>query len=609
MILARVAGAWLAGLAATAMLEERAPIAAAVLYVVTLAGVWFRRVNLAEAFVLPLLFIAAGYLHDRSRPQIGPESVAAYAGLDRAVIEGVVVDEPEHRAGSQRLRVRAEAAIARTDRRTVSGDLLVITSPLRDYSAGDRLELEGRVRLPPSSGDFDYRAYLLRRGIVAESYYPYIERLESDQLPWPKRLILAARRAAARRLRENLDPVEAGLAQGVLIGGAGVVPKGVVQDLRATNLSHLVVVSGYNVTLVGGLGVAASAWLVGRRRALLLGILLAWGYAAIAGLSPPVARAGVMVTLALTAGWLGRPGSASTALALAAALMTAVNPQLIHDVSFQLSFAATLGLVVIARPLSEATMSAERRRGVVGAVVETMSVTVAAMLATLPIQLHHFDRLSLVGLPANLLVVPAFPLMVAASALAIALPVLHTGLAESLAPLLSLPFRWFALVARALGELPGASVPSGRYAPLVVLAAYAAFGLAVLGWRSRSRLTGRLPAVRAPRWMEPAVFAGMGVITLALWVTVLWPVDREFEIAVLDAGDGQAVLVRDRAGRTVLIDGGADGGRLLEELEAVLPSGTGRIDAVFVTSWGPRRALRGRLGDPAAGSSVHRDRP
>ena len=193
-------------------------------------------------------------------------------------------------------------------------------------------------------------------------------------------------------------------------------------QLNDTNTSHLVVVSGENVVLVSTYATIALAWLVGRRRALALSIAAVFGYALLVGASPPVMRATIMGVLLVVAQLSGRPTHGLTSILFAAALMAGLDPRVLRDVSFQLSFAATAGIVYLASPLRQLDRS-RRWHGRCGAMRcragsgrssrSRSSVTLAAIIATAPLLALNFGRLSLVALPANLLVVPAFPLILA----------------------------------------------------------------------------------------------------------------------------------------------------------------------------------------------------
>ena len=243
-----------------------------------------------------------------------------------------------------------------------------------------------------------------------------------------------------------------------------MLPADIAADLNTTNTSHLVVVSGENVVLVSAFATAALAWLVGRRRALLLSIVVVAAYAILIGASPSVLRATIMGILLIVAKLAGRPTSGLTSILFAAALMSGIDPRIGRDLSFQLTFAATLGIAYLASPISEWVIEccarALRRDTVPGWLaawfVEPLAVTLAATIATAPLIALNFGRISLVALPANLAIVPVFGLIMASSALAAV---------GGLLPMWRLPFAapayyslsyWIAIT-HWLATIPGAS--------------------------------------------------------------------------------------------------------------------------------------------------------
>jgi competence protein ComEC len=581
VILARVGAAWGTGLVVAALFGDAWYWAVAGLFVVAAIAVQRGALSWSGGMALGVAAVAGSVLYINTIPSIGADSVARYAGAGTVVLTGTVVGEPEVRAADLRMRVRVEDVTAGGRTVPAGGDLLVISFRLFTYELGDRLELEGRVRLPSNPADFDYRGYLLRKGIVGEVLFPRIERVGSSDLPVHTRAIAWLRRAIADRLDAVLDVEPAALAQGVLVGRAPSLSPATKERLRATGLSHLVVVSGQNITLVGMLTASGLGWLIGRRKALLAGIVAAWCYAALAGFSPPVFRAVVMVTLTLFALRLGRPQSGFAALGLAFLILTVFDPQAIHDVSFQLSFAAMAGILLLSDRLLTLLMPpGERRLGFRGSAAEAVAVSFAAISGTLPVQLYHFEQVSLLAMPANLLVVPIFPLLVGAALLTVLLSLLSAELAGTSAVLLGVPFEWFGLVARSLGGL--GAVSSSGVAGL--LAATAVFG-AVVGALTFGRRFGGLLARRG---VAVPAFAGLAAVTagvaVGLWSVVLTPGGGAARLDVLDIGAGQAVLVQSAEDHTVLIDGGEDGGRLLQQLNEALGPGSHRLDAVFVTS-------------------------
>lgn len=224
-------------------------------------------------------------------------------------------------------------------------------------------------------------------------------------------------------LRRQVDAVGRGLGRVVqsgATGDAGALLAGLVTGddhalsprrrdaFLATGTTHLTAVSGANVALLVGIAAASGAATGWRRRAAwqTMTLVAVWGYALVAGGEPPAMRAALVATGALLASRFGRRADSVTLVMVAAAIMIAVQPGQMWRLSFQLSFAASLALAAVVPALSP--------EGWIGWLRTALLVSVAAQVATLPILLSLHGEVSLIALPANLLVAPlvevAFPL-------------------------------------------------------------------------------------------------------------------------------------------------------------------------------------------------------
>ena len=467
---------------------------------------------------------------------------------------------------------------------------------------GDRLRALVSLRAVPPQDGSDFEDYLAERGIAATRFAREVVVLEHDAASPIRAALSEARAELDTGLRRALDEPLSGLAQGIVTGRRGAVSASLREDLNAAGLSHLVVISGSNVTILATLVVAASAWIVGRRRAIWLAIGVVGLYTVFVGAEAPVVRAAIMGTLLLLAGASGRRGAAEPAIALAAALMVAIEPGTIDDLSFQLSFAATAALAAIAEPARLRVMAvsgldvAERTLGarLQSALLETAIVTVAAVAATLPLIALHFGRISLVSLPANLLVVPLFPLIFLGGLLTALGGAIDASLGEWLGWLLAwLPLSWFVELTEATAALPFASAEIDGFGLGHALVLYGALlGVAIWLRRGgaqlrRERAPAAEPNSRGLGALEfPTAMMALGLL-LAANVVVWWAVASDgrdtFDTHVLDVGQGDAIVAIAPGGETLLVDGGADGQRLLGQLAAALPLGQREIDLVVAT--------------------------
>lgn len=560
-----LAGAYSAGVLAALALRPPWPAATAAAIVVLTAALgarWSRAAPLALLAAAAVLGLALAGLRLASLEEAALAAGAA-RGAD-AVLEGQVLGEPETAFGATRFVVGVSRAEIDGRAHVLRERALVsVRPPLRGtIRAGDRIRAD--TRLGPLAGegaDAAARRAAARlgdAGVAARAFArpDGVRRTGGSRSPLV-RVARAARdavRAAAARLPER----ERGLYLGVTIGDDSMLDPDVALDFRATGLSHLLAVSGANVAMV----LAAVGFVLRRIGAGPRATLAALGATLVAFMAttqfePSVLRAGAMAGLSLGAAIAGARREALTALGASSLGLLVYDPFLVRSAGFQLSALATLGILTAAPRIARVLP-----RGRVG---KAAAVTLGAQAAVTPLLALTFHQLSLVALPANLLALPAV-----APATVIGVAAAAAGAAWRPLGAMVLAVRpaleWMMGVARVFASLPLASVgtPSGAAG----VAAAAALALAGLG------------LVRLRR-LGPLVLAVTLVAATVTWTRALAPPPpRGLEIVALDVGQGDAILVRDPGGATMLVDGGPDPGRLASKLRA---HGVRRLDVLALT--------------------------
>jgi competence protein ComEC len=315
-------------------------------------------------------------------------------------------------------------------------------------------------------------------------------------------------------------------------------------------------------------------------------------YTLLVGAGASVVRAALMGGLTLLAAQLGRRQVCLNTLGFVGVLMALYNPYVLWDVGIQLSFAATLGLVLYAEPLTNAFLkladrrlppeSAQKLRRPVG---EYLLFTFAATLTTLPVIAYHFQRLSLVSLLANPFILPAQP------------PLMILGGMSSLLWLVSLPLgkgvtliAWiFAAYSVRLAEFfaafPGSVLTLVRVSLGWVALFYGAlFGLTFFGGQARTWLAARSGG---KRWatLPWLALAGIGIAAVLVWRVALIAPDGKLHMTVLDVGSGDGILIQTPSGRYLLVDGGPSSTQLADALGRRLSAGQ-HLDWLLVAAPG-----------------------
>jgi competence protein ComEC len=418
----------------------------------------------------------------------------------------------------------------------------------------------------------------------------------------------------AESIQRLLPEPEAALLIGILLGFKTPVLRSRLNLFTATGSIHLVVPAGLKVAILAEIARRAlrplGPWprLGGSLAAVAL-------YAAIGGGGPAAVRAAIMGALLVLSGALGRRYNVFTALALAAFLMTAIEPLLIYDAGFQLTTLATLGIPLLTPPLQRLLMLALRKlgHGIGAGIAESLAVTMAAQIATLPVLALTFGEVSLIAPIANLLTVPLLaPLLVLGGLLAlfgaIGVP-LFGGLALALSWVVW-PLLWYVNNAIALcASLPGAALAVVGL-PLIVAWIYYLL-LAIGGWRLAPllrRWTATLHAQQTHARIGRSAIVALLVVALLGAGGAAAPALAAGEAAHLDFLDvgpgGAATLLRLPSGITALLDGGPDGTELEGALAGRLPFWQHTLDLAVLTDH-RAGAIRG-LDDAATHFAITR---
>lgn len=266
---------------------------------------------------------------------------------------------------------------------------------------------------------------------------------------------------------------QSSLLAGILFGSQPDMPPRLKAEFQRTGTTHIVALSGYNVTIIITLVLAWCVRVVGRRSAWLPALILVFLFVLMTGASPSVLRAAVMATVVHFGLWLGRPIDMVRLLGYALFLMLWFNPLLIfHDLGFQLSFLATLGLVTISERLQVALRWLPEHLGIRA----NAAATLAAMIATEPLLIGTFGRLSLVAPVTNVLVLPLVPLSMAWGAVYVLARQIWMPLARPLIPLTE------SLLSVILGIIHRASaVPFASVATTVTIATVLSISFTMIG--------------------------------------------------------------------------------------------------------------------------------
>ncbi len=407
--------------------------------------------------------------------------------------------------------------------------------------------------LPPARpGAFDYGRYLRRRG-----EHVMLEASWSDVRVTGRRgglqgMVDRLRGASRAHLRAAVHPPVSEILQGMVLGDDEGVDQDSIDAFRRSGLLHIMAVSGENVVLLCGMWSFAFSLLALPRLArttLLLPVVVT--YVLLTGASPSIVRAGVSGVLGLLAILASRPADGWLLWLAPAAWLLTVNPNNLFDVSFQLSFAAVAGLLLLARPLTRLASFLP------GPLPAQIGITTAASLATAPVSMLTFGSTSLMAVPANVAGGFALGPIMFLGMLSLLAGFVSAGLSGVLNVLAGLFIgflldvaRFFSAPSWAVWEWQGVSLH-------LLLAASLLLEAGVLWWLAARAGGGLLSYVADRRRRGPLLAVAVAVIalTVALAPAAPRPPDRP-TLTFLSVGEGAAALLQSSHGPTVLIDAG-----------------------------------------------------
>ncbi|MDQ7858970.1 MAG: DNA internalization-related competence protein ComEC/Rec2 [Armatimonadota bacterium] len=555
-------------------------VLAALLAAVTCAAAW--RLGRRRAFLVGaiVLYAALGTTHATLQAPPPPFWVEVADG--RTVrAEGIVLEPPEPTLRGWRGVLRVRRLELDAGRLEVDASIrLTGRGPPPHASGGSLVAVRGRFRAGAPAGNPGERSErdaLRRRGLVgvlAVGTTPVVVQRPGGgsargTLAWLRRRIVDAALGA-------LPEPRGALLLSLLLGIDAHLPPELYRQFSAAGMVHLMVVSGAQVGIVAG----ACAWAMRLARlppapAAALSVAAVVAFASLVGWAPSIGRAVVMSAIVLGGVALGRPRDRAATLAAAALALLVAQPAVLFDVGFQLSFAASWGLLFLAPAV--AARLAVLGRHAAGA----LGVTAGAQVAVAPLLAAHFQAVPVAGLLANLLAVPAIAVLVPAGfaliPLVVVAPEAAAPLLRALGPLLDAVL-WMG---RTFGGLPWATAPSPPVPAWAVAAALGALGAAAAALSGSWR----------PARVQTFTAAAAAVAVATAWLAGATAPPALLTVTVIDVGQGDAILIRSPSGRVALLDGGGEigAGRLgwdvgrMRVVPALRRAGVRRLDVVVLS--------------------------
>ena len=400
--------------------------------------------------------------------------------------QGIVVSEPERSKSVQRITIR----VFETSKKEIDPfKLLVTVGRYPRYEIGDKILVHGTIEKPENYSEFDYVSYLARQDIFATLFFPQVEKIGKGKGNQLMIYLARLKHSFEKNLEKVIPEPHVAFLKGLTLGERESLPADLVENFNRTGTTHIVALSGYNITMLGRFFVLGlvlftvpfrvSFWIA------TAGIML---FVLLTGASPSVVRAGIMGILVLIAQKEGRLYQMTNALVFAGAIMILHNPKILRfDAAFQLSFLATLGLIYLSPRIERMLDGRKKFKTADPAYKEkpffswkqTLIETLSAQFMVLPLLIYLFGRVSLISPISNIAVIVAVPYAMALGFVTGGLGFLWHPLAQISGWLTWLILEYQIRVIEFFAQIPAASIAVGKWVaiPLVVFYCYVAFVL------------------------------------------------------------------------------------------------------------------------------------
>ena len=554
-----------------------------------------RKKLLITAALLVLAVLGGMVRYQSSLPTVNENYVQYYNDQTAVELKGIISQAPDVRDKSTHLYLSRIAINTPEGWKNVKGQALLFVPRYPAYNYGDELLVKGKLETPQAIDNFDYPGYLANQGIYSTMLSPKIEVIANGQGFRPLAWVYSLRDRLSEAMAATLPEPQASLAQGMILGIRGNITPALQDSFIRSGTTHILVISGSQFNIVAGILVATGIWLFGKRRYLYVWLALAaiWIYALLTGMSPPVIRSAIMVSLFLIADLLGRQRSAITVLGFAAAVMVAITPRILRDASFQLTFMSTIGMVFVAPRLqSWGKKVIADKLGEEGFIIRTANwisdslfVTLGVTFVIWPLLAYYFGVFSIVSPLATLLVLPALPYLLFSGTAAAVIGVFILPLGQVIGWLAWLSASYMLVIINGFANIPLSSVKMGAINPAWLWAYFISLVLVLWLTGNRKAVAESLNRLSVSLTKIPKKWVVSPLLVVALLTTTaaFTMPDNKLHVSFLDVGQGDAILIQTPDHQDILVDGGPSAQAISGELSQHLPFWDRTIELVVLT--------------------------
>lgn len=490
-----------------------------------------------HSYIFPFIIIFCGIFAVNTSIYLREGNIIEFSGKE-ILVEGTVVEEPLIKEAEVVYILKTHRAVENNKRYIVNGNIQVKTEfkeGSRIYQYGDHLSVRGTLFLPAGKrnpGGFNYKDYLLARGICGNLYVrEYDINFLGKRYSNPLKTVIYKYKEKISGMIKELYPCDEGtVLSGIILGMRGEVSPVIIKAFSDSGIYHILAISGLHVGFIVALLYFISRKVGQRVPALIittLGIIL---YTIMVGGRPSVVRAGIMSVITLLGIEFGKERDYLTSLSAAALIILIINPLALFMPGFQLSFGATMG-IIISFPKIKGLL-----RFLPDRIADLTSVTFSAQLGILPLIAYYFGNISLIFVFTNLLVLPLMGLIIVLGFLSISAAFIFLPLGSLIAVFNSFLIKTVINLALFFSSLPFSSVSIPLPSIMLICSYYIAFLSVFLRYKKGFVL-------------------GLILTVFVVWFIIIFN-DSLLEVTFIDVGQGDAIYIKTPEGRHIMIDSG-----------------------------------------------------
>ena len=415
---------------------------------------------------------------------------------------------------------------------------------------GDKIEFYLEYEKPSTARNymgFDYSNYLKTKKIFGTVNLKEedVEIISHDNSNIILRKIYELRNLMKTKIEKLLPKETSGLCLGMLIGETSGIEENMQEDFRDSNLSHILAVSGANVSyIIVSITYIFNKMCLRKRLSKIISIILLILFMLLTGCTSSVNRACIMAILMLIAELLYRKSDVYNNLAISALILLIINPYSLLDIGFQLSYMGTIGIVFLHDKIGNFIKINNK---IVNYFFEMIAVTTCANLAIIPIMMFHFNTISLTFYFSNIIVGPILGIVVIIGFIMFFISLIFTPISSLIAIVLNLMLKFIIKIAEITANMPFSKITIITPSFFFIIVWY----LIIISISYKQKV--KIFYHKNNKLIKKIVSC---ILIIVLIVNLIIKVDKKLEIHFVDVGQGDACLIITPLNKKILIDGG-----------------------------------------------------